>query len=197
VTYRDERDRLILEHRGLVLSIAKKLKATLPQRIQLSEMVGYGLLVLVECAMRFDKTRGVTFRTYASHRIRGGIKDALYREDLIPRSVRRAASKNGDSQRLPKVCSLDGEGMSWRDMLEDRSPGVLDYLTDHEFPDAFIDSLQRNERKVLVLCFTKSYTARRAADELGLSPSRVRQIRTQVVKQARRYYTDHGFNGFH
>ncbi len=203
MTYKDERDRLILEHRGLVRRIAQKMKASLPDRIQLSDMIGYGYLVLIECAMRFDKTRGASFVTYATHRIRGGIRDALYREDLIPRSARRAASKNGTSGRLPRVYSLDetrskdGEGASWRDLLVDRSPDVFDFVTRNEFPQRFLESLQRNERKVLFLCFRQSLPARRAAVELGLSASRVRQIRAQVVAQAKRFYEDHGFNGFH
>lgn len=203
MTYRDERDRLILENQDLVKSIASQMKASLPKWISLQDMIGYGYLVLVECAMRFDKTRGVAFRTYARTRIRGGIKDALYREDMIPRSVRRAASKNGTSRSLPRVmsmnratddCELGREhGNSWSDLLADRSPQVLDHITKHEFPDGFMRSLQRMERRVLDLCFVKSFTARKAAAELGFSPTRICQIRAQVVAQARKYYTEHGF----
>jgi RNA polymerase sigma factor (sigma-70 family) len=203
MTYKDERDRLIITHRGLVRRIAQRMKSSLPERISLSDMIGYGYLVLVECAMRFDKSRGASFVTFASPRIRGGIQDALYRENLIPRAAHRAASKNGRSDRLPRVLSFDetpahkDEGSSWCDLLIDRSPDVLDHITRYEFPDEFVQGLQRQEREVLRLCFAESLTASRAAAELGLSVSYVRRIRVQVVAQARRFYTDHGFNGAH
>lgn len=203
MTYRDERDRLILKHRELVSRIVRRLrwKDRIPKRIADDDLVGYGYLALVECAMRFDRNRGVSFCTFAYKRIEGGIRDSLQRENMIPRHIRRAAEKNGTSDRLPKIYSInenysaDGEGASWQDMLGSNDPGILEYLTRYEFPDRFWDSLQRRERKVLSLCFEYSLTTKCAARELGISMSRVQQIRAQIIEHARRYYKQHGFAG--
>lgn len=200
MTYKDERDRLILAHRGLVRRIAEKMKASLPKRIDVNEMIGYGYLILIECAIRFDKNRGASFTTFATRRIRGGILDALYRDDMIPRHQRRAASKNGTSHKLPRVVSIDeprrsGEGASWADLLIDRSPTVLEHVMRNEFPERFLDVLQRRERQILDLCFVKGYGTQEAADELRITPRLVRMIRASIVDQARRYYHENGFNG--
>lgn len=203
MTYNDERDQLIMANCDLVRKIAQKLKADLPDRIDIDELIGYGYLVLVECAMRFDKSRCASFRTYAGHRIRGGIKDALYCEDMIPRAARRTAEKNGTSHRLPRVVSLDvpresssgdTSKSSWSDILIDRSPDVFTHLTQHEFPEDFTKTLQRRERQVLRLCFVDGMNTQGAADKLGLSQRAICRIRSQLVEQARDYYRQHGFS---
>jgi RNA polymerase sigma factor for flagellar operon FliA len=46
-------------------------------------------LGLVQAADAFDRSRGLSFSTYAVPRIRGAILDELRRQDHVPRNVRR------------------------------------------------------------------------------------------------------------
>ena len=41
------------------------------------------MIGLIHAVDRFDQTRGLKFRTYAQHRIRGAIQDFLRNEDPL------------------------------------------------------------------------------------------------------------------
>jgi RNA polymerase sigma factor for flagellar operon FliA len=55
----------------------------------MSDLTQAGIVGLLDAADKFDRTKGVQFRTYAELRIRGAILDSLRNLDWIPRSVRR------------------------------------------------------------------------------------------------------------
>src|SRR3970282_2428224 len=74
----------------LVRTIARMMSHGLPAVVELDDLVHDGVVGLLECARRFDPSRGVNFRTYARYRIRGAILDGLRARDPLPRSVRRA-----------------------------------------------------------------------------------------------------------
>lgn len=80
---------LLLEHVPLVRRIARSLHERLPAHVELEELVGAGMLGLVDAAMKFSEDRSVQFQTYAQLRIRGAILDALRSLDWGPRALRR------------------------------------------------------------------------------------------------------------
>jgi RNA polymerase sigma factor for flagellar operon FliA len=84
-----ERERLVEESLPLVSRVAGTLGARLPRSVEKSDLTQAGVLGLLDAADKFDKTRGVQFRTYAELRIRGAILDSLRGLDWVPRSVRR------------------------------------------------------------------------------------------------------------
>jgi RNA polymerase sigma factor for flagellar operon FliA len=55
----------------------------------MSDLTQAGFVGLLDAADKFDRTKGVQFRTYAELRIRGAILDSLRSLDWVPRSVRR------------------------------------------------------------------------------------------------------------
>jgi RNA polymerase sigma factor for flagellar operon FliA len=55
----------------------------------MSDLTQAGIVGLLDAADKFDRTKGVQFRTYAELRIRGAILDSLRSLDWVPRSVRR------------------------------------------------------------------------------------------------------------
>jgi RNA polymerase sigma factor for flagellar operon FliA len=61
----------------------------LPPSLQEEDLIGYGVLGLIEAIDRFDPGRGIKFETFAISRIRGHILDSLRQLDLLPRSARR------------------------------------------------------------------------------------------------------------
>ena len=71
-----------------VEALARRMAATMPHSIDLSDLVQDGVIGLIDAAHRFDDSRGIKFETFAERRIRGAMIDAL-RKDAWPRGVRR------------------------------------------------------------------------------------------------------------
>ena len=62
--------------------------STMPNSIDIGDLVQDGVLGLIDAANRFDEDRGIKFETFAERRVRGAMIDAL-RKDAWPRGVRR------------------------------------------------------------------------------------------------------------
>jgi len=86
-----ERDELLLAHAPLVKFLAHRIARRLSGSIDVNDLVGDGMLGLIEAIDSFDPKRRVRFKTYAETRIRGAILDGVRARDWAPRSVRRAA----------------------------------------------------------------------------------------------------------
>lgn len=72
-----------------VQALARRVAASMPNSIDVSELVQDGVIGLIDAAHRFDGSRGIKFETFAERRVRGAMIDAL-RRDAWPRGVRRA-----------------------------------------------------------------------------------------------------------
>jgi RNA polymerase sigma factor FliA len=85
------RDALIEAHLPQVKFIAERLAAKLPAWVDLNDLIGAGMLGLLDAVDKFDPAKGVMFKTYAEMRVRGAILDSLRDLDWAPRSMRRRA----------------------------------------------------------------------------------------------------------
>lgn len=85
------RDRLIVQYSPLVKYVAGRVSVGLPQTIEQSDLVSYGIFGLIDTIEKFDPDRGIKFETYAITRIKGAIIDELRAVDWVPRSVRAKA----------------------------------------------------------------------------------------------------------
>lgn len=83
-----DRDKLILDHVPLLRHIAGRLALDLPSSFDREDLVGYGMLGLIQAADSFEIERGLKFSTYAFPKIRGAILDELRRQDFLPRGRR-------------------------------------------------------------------------------------------------------------
>lgn len=83
----------------LVKRIAYHLLARLPQSVQVDDLIQSGMLGLLDAASNFDASRGASFETYASIRIRGSMIDEMRRNDWTPRSVHRNARMIEEARR--------------------------------------------------------------------------------------------------
>ena len=94
-TYKDslkKREELILQYAPLTKYIANRLALRLPPYIDVSDVINSGVLGLMDAIEKFDKAKGVKFKTYAEFRIKGAILDNLRALDWVPRSIRKTAS---------------------------------------------------------------------------------------------------------
>ncbi len=96
----DSKSDLIRNYAGLVKRLAHQLMARLPNSVQLDDLIQSGMIGLLESASKFDGTRGASFETYASIRIRGSMLDEVRRGDWTPRSVHRNARRVAQAVRV-------------------------------------------------------------------------------------------------
>jgi RNA polymerase sigma factor for flagellar operon FliA len=82
------RDKLILHYSPLAKYVGARVAAGLPQSVDQSDLVSYGIFGLIDAIEKFDLSRGYKFETYAISRIKGAILDELRSIDWVPRSVR-------------------------------------------------------------------------------------------------------------
>src|SRR5690242_9601722 len=129
----DARERLILHYAPLVKFVAGRVAAGLPQNIEQSDLVSYGIFGLIDAIDKFDPGRGYKFETYAISRIKGAIIDELRSIDWVPRSVRakaraieRAYSKlENELRRSPE----DREVAAELGMSEEELAGILSQIS--------------------------------------------------------------------
>jgi RNA polymerase sigma factor for flagellar operon FliA len=84
-----ERDRLVMEHVGLVKSLAQRLAQRLPAQVEMTDLISVGVLGLIDAATRYRAATGVPFDAFARRRVQGAMLDALRDLDWAPRSLRK------------------------------------------------------------------------------------------------------------
>lgn len=97
VLTQEEREELILEHMPQIKYIAQRIATKLPSHVELNDLIGAGVLGLLDAIGKFDPLRGVKFKTYAELRVKGAILDSLRNLDWAPRSLRK---KSKDLERV-------------------------------------------------------------------------------------------------
>lgn len=86
-----DRTALIESHLAQVKFIAERLAAKLPPSVHADDLIGAGVMGLLDAAEKFDPSRGVLFKTYAEARVRGAMLDHLREMDWAPRALRQRA----------------------------------------------------------------------------------------------------------
>jgi RNA polymerase sigma factor for flagellar operon FliA len=127
------REQLILQYAPLVKYVAGRLAVGLPQNVEQSDLVSYGIFGLIDAIEKFDPARGYKFETYAIARIRGAILDELRSIDWVPRSVRAKAKAlekayaklEGQLHRTP----TDDELAAELDLTEDQLQTTLSQIS--------------------------------------------------------------------
>lgn len=140
-----ERDKLIEGHQIYVRKLASKINQTLPSFIDFEELVGYGMIGLIEAAERFDPRRGVSFTTFSHYRIKGAIFDGLRQMGYYNNSgnkqaswaanandILQTASDDIDNQADIAVSSLEDEVTVVENILEGLIPSYLLSLDSEE-----------------------------------------------------------------
>ena len=96
----DLRNILIERYMPLVRFNGERLRAKLPEGVELDDLISAGIFGLMDAIDAFDMERGVKFETYCVPRIRGAMLDELRTMDWVPRLVRSKASKLNEATKL-------------------------------------------------------------------------------------------------
>ena len=94
---RDRASEYATRYASLVKRIALHLKARLPESVQLDDLIQSGMIGLLDSASNFDESKGASFETFASIRIRGAMLDEIRSSDWVPRSVHQNTRKISDA----------------------------------------------------------------------------------------------------
>ncbi len=84
----EEKQSIVAEFLPKIKSWTIRLKGTLPDSVDVDDLFSAASIGLIESMDRFDKSRNVSFSTYAERRIKGAILDSLRNLDFLPRNVR-------------------------------------------------------------------------------------------------------------
>lgn len=144
------KNKIVEQHTPLVWSIAKQVKKTLSPRIEIDDLVGYGMTGLLEAAERFDPNHGANFSTFGYYRIRGAIYDGLRSMGWLSRSEYQKTRAGERANSLMEAhatrdASLTRDNRSTSDHVDDLANQVsqlvtifvtsLDALTETDFED--------------------------------------------------------------
>lgn len=133
------------------------------------DLYGAGLLGLMKAARRYKSSRGASFRTYASFRIRGEMIDQM-------RSLGRVSRYSVGTRRVVFV-HLDANGE-----FEDECLCDAQALIDHSAPDprvgadfshvaSLVGGLPEKQRKVVALYYGGGLSLKEVGRHLNLSES--------------------------
>ena len=221
-------DRLIEEYLPLVGHVVNQVAVQFPRHVDLAELNSAGTMGLVEAAYRYEEDRGVPFRHFAGHRIRGAILDFVRKMDWAPRSVREDA-RRVDKARAEMAATIGAspsneavsealgmttselhtiEAKASRALLlsldapsgEGEDGGMSDALCDntlvepsealetremHGYLRDAVAALPYKHSIVVQQTYLEDVPAQEVAAQLGISVSRVSQLRTEALEMLR------------
>lgn len=83
------RNARVLEHLPLVRRVVNSVHRDIPGGIDRDDLESIAMIGLIEAIDRYDARRGVPFDSFAKHRIKGALIDAMRTQGWAPRGVRR------------------------------------------------------------------------------------------------------------
>jgi len=82
-------EKIVMKYLKLVHYLARRLVSFSTPSLDKDDLYSAGVIGLLEAIERFDLSKNVEFKTYATLRIKGAIIDEIRRFDWVPRSVRK------------------------------------------------------------------------------------------------------------
>ncbi len=86
-------DDQVNQHLAFVRRVVARMARRLPSHVQLDDLMGAGVVGLLEALDRYDSSRASDFHTFAEFRVKGAILDELRRRDIMARDARLAAKR--------------------------------------------------------------------------------------------------------
>lgn len=91
----ENKNKLVLHYLFLVRSTASRLMPLYSAHTNYDDLIGYGVLGLIDAVEKFAPERGVRFDAYATKRIRGEIIDNMRKQDWASASLRSRIKQIG------------------------------------------------------------------------------------------------------
>lgn len=197
---------LVEQFAPFVRSIARQIKKSVSPRIELEDLVGYGMTGLLEAADRYDASHGANFSTFSYYRIRGAIYDGLRGMGWVSRTeyqkirfgeratayLENASHKDPQSvedlanqvNQLVTIFVTSLEGMVDQE-FEDKSSMRQDDRMEHEqlrkmMKEALL-KLPVQDQELIQLYYFRDLSLEEVGQKIGLSKSWTCRRHAQVV----------------
>lgn len=201
-------NQLIEQYGSFVRSIARQVKKSVSPRIELDDLIAYGMTGLLEAAERFDEKQGASFTTFSYYRVRGAIYDGLRGMGWVSRSEYQkirfgeqanaylenaAGSKAEDLEDLASqvnslvtifVTSL--EGLEKQDFEDTKLQGQDDRLLELELKNTLKKALMRLPKadlELIKLYYFQNLSLEEVGQKIGLSKSWTCRKHAQVIEK--------------
>lgn len=191
-----EIDALVTQNIGYAVSVAKQYVG---RGVDMEDLVSEGCMAMVECAPKYDASRGVPFVKYAAPQLRRAMEHAIERQAGLYRVPRNEASREEKKAKMP--LSVDeprplGSKTSFTllSVLENAdAPTALAVMEDAEAQASLerkLSRLNERERRVITLLYglygEEPVTMAEAGQVMGLKRERVRQERDKALRKLSR-----------
>lgn len=203
-----ENSQVVEQYGSYVRSIARQVKKTVSPRIDLDDLIQYGMTGLLEAAERFDETQGVSFTTFSYYRIKGAIYDGLRGMGWVSRTEyqkirfgeqanayleQNTSSKTDNLEDLANqvnslvtifVTSL--EGLEKQDFEDHRQPKQDDRLLDIELRanlQKALKKLPQADLELVQMYYFQNLSLEEVGKKIGLSKSWTCRKHAQVIER--------------
>ena len=122
---KEAKDALIVHYVALVKIIAGRLYSSYNAHIEFDDLLGYGIIGLIDAIEKFDYKKQIKFETYANIRIRGAIIDQIRHMDWIPRSTRQKYKKIEEA--IAKLQKIHGNELTDEHIANELEMSLEDY----------------------------------------------------------------------
>jgi RNA polymerase sigma factor for flagellar operon FliA len=176
------------DHRRDVEHVARRVSRGAGGPGALGDLVAAGMVGLWEAWRRYDPARS-RFWPFAERRVRGAMVDELRRLDHLPREMRRAVS-GGEHPGCVLAFPVDVAGLTW--LLPSGSDPEEELAASEESEhlsrvvDEAVSSLPRRLEVVVRSTYLGDRSLAVAASELGVTESRVCQMRSEAAEILRK-----------
>ena len=171
------RNDLVHGHLHLVRAVAWRVWREVDATLDFEDLVGHGMIGLVQAAHRYDRRRGVTFPTFAWHRIRGAMLDAVR---VLGRFTRREVA----SYRAGAIAVDVDVPVPAVDHLPDGTPGADELSAERDRRRslrAALAKLPEKQRCFVEKVYYEGKRHRVAGAELGLSKSWASRLHDRAI----------------
>jgi len=175
---------LVEQNRDVVKMVVGKMRKGLPAHVDLEEMQSAGMAALCEAAIRYNNAVA-SFRTYATHCVRGGILDGFRSKAWGPRYVQQRKHIIPEATIEAALCA-DSAGPGYLASVADDGPSPCDQQHDREWAHHLMAVLPPRERQVIELLFFQGLKGGEVAQLLGVSHARVSAIKMTALERMRR-----------
>ena len=200
--YKKSKKEIVLENLPLVKKVASKIYKRLPENsLEFEELVNVGVIGLIKAIDKYDENKA-KFSTYAYIKIRGEILDFLRKLDFVSRSVREKI-KNGDWEDVKSEAAIflsieeslfgDDSSLTLGDTLASSEASPEEVVISKDLKRVLAEAVSKlsdNEKLVLQLLFVEEFDLKSAAEVMGVSVSRVSQIKKAALLKLREFLKD-------
>lgn len=214
----DMLDKIVNTYRGFTINLAKRKSKKLPSCVDLDTMISAAMTGLLNAIDKFDGGDKANFMTFATHRIRGAMCDALRNADNLGRIDRNLVKRrSAATEELTKELGRPPTGeeilakTGWtqkqylRSMRNGKSADIADKqiaiksdtkriklpIEDSERFRQFARGIDMDGQTLLYLYYYKGTPMAVIAQALGVSKSRVSQKHDELLKEFERRGKEH------